>query len=115
MTAEDAAVMEEAHRLHAANGHPPGYKGPCWGPTLAEIARARRTVRLRKAEAPVIPPSREPVSAGALTVRHRHDCVTGCGTRYDCQQRCDPDHLDDSLCPDCFKKACRFVGEESIV
>lgn len=35
------AIQAEACRLHAAEGHPEGYEGPCWGPTLANIEQAK--------------------------------------------------------------------------
>lgn len=36
-----SAVQVRAWELHRANGHPPGYDGPCWGPTLAELRQAQ--------------------------------------------------------------------------
>ncbi len=36
---------EVAWELHREHGHPPGYDGPCWGPTFAEKAEARRVVQ----------------------------------------------------------------------
>jgi hypothetical protein len=40
-------VMAKAWALHKKNGHPEGYDGPCWGPTLEEMSQARVFV-LRK-------------------------------------------------------------------
>lgn len=37
-------VRDLANQLHRENGHPKGYDGPCWGPTQAEWAEARRVV-----------------------------------------------------------------------
>lgn len=31
-----------AWNIHRANGHPPGYVGPCWGPTAAELEEAKK-------------------------------------------------------------------------
>jgi hypothetical protein len=41
-------IMEEAWKLHRKNGHPAGYTGPCWGPTLDELDQARVIVTARK-------------------------------------------------------------------
>lgn len=35
-------VRDLAWEIHRENGHPPGYDGPCWGPTLDEIEQAYR-------------------------------------------------------------------------
>jgi hypothetical protein len=42
-------VERLAWRFHHANGHPDGYDGPCWGPTEAELAEARRVVAEERA------------------------------------------------------------------
>jgi hypothetical protein len=45
---EPSAVSRRAWELHRANGHPPGYDGPCWGPTEDEIEEARRQLDSEK-------------------------------------------------------------------
>ena len=37
-------IAARAWELHHSNGHPEGYDGPCWGPTLAEIDEAKRQI-----------------------------------------------------------------------
>ena len=39
----DDPIYQRAMELHRRNGHPEGYVGPCWGPTLAELDEAKRT------------------------------------------------------------------------
>jgi len=34
-------VLRIAWDLHRANGHPLGYDGPCWGPTMKEFDQAK--------------------------------------------------------------------------
>ncbi len=40
-------VARLAWELHRANGHPPRYDGPCWGPTTTEREEAQRILRAR--------------------------------------------------------------------
>lgn len=109
--AVDPDVLDEANRLHELAGHPRGYRGPCYGPTLDEFRRAERNVKLRRAEEKERLPVdqvRLPREHAKLHSAHQHACITrGCGARYLCRQRCDPDSLADSLCPKCFEEACR--------
>jgi len=35
---------QRAMELHRQHGHPEGYEGPCWGPTVAELEEARAGV-----------------------------------------------------------------------
>lgn len=34
-------VQRRAWELHREHGHPKGYDGPCWGPTMAELEQAK--------------------------------------------------------------------------
>lgn len=40
--AESREVRELAARIHRERGEPPGYEGPCWGPTDDDMAEAKR-------------------------------------------------------------------------
>ena len=35
-------VLDLAAQIHREHGEPPGYVGPCWGPTPADIDEAER-------------------------------------------------------------------------
>lgn len=37
-------IDAEAWRIHRENGHPEGYDGPCWGPTIEERKQAKENV-----------------------------------------------------------------------
>lgn len=103
MTNEDPRydVLNEAARLHAKNGHPPGYTGPCWGPTLAELKRAERNVRIRRRE--LLESIRR-----ARQGWHWHTCLRReCRRRYRCGNACDKRFLSDSLCDVCFDEVLR--------
>ena len=42
MRLKNVDIMKRAWELHRANGHPKGYVGPCWGPTMEEIKQAKQ-------------------------------------------------------------------------
>jgi|SRR5216684_1929039 len=42
---------EKAWALHRKHGHPAGYEGPCWGPTLVELQEARDYVMQQRMKA----------------------------------------------------------------
>lgn len=46
-----SAVQARAWELHHRNGHPTGYDGPCWGPTLAELEQAAAAPHVRERRA----------------------------------------------------------------
>lgn len=37
-------VGARAWEIHRINGHPKGYKGPCWGPLPDEVEQAKREI-----------------------------------------------------------------------
>lgn len=45
-----AKVEDRARALHAANGHPKNYRGPCWGPLPEEIEQAKREIDAEEAK-----------------------------------------------------------------
>jgi hypothetical protein len=45
ITKRTQRVIDRAWELHRENGHPKGYEGPCWGPTLMETIQAQNEIR----------------------------------------------------------------------
>lgn len=45
---KSSPIQRRAWELHRQNGHPKGYDGPCWGPTMEETAQAAVELELAK-------------------------------------------------------------------
>jgi hypothetical protein len=43
-------LLELAWKLHHENGHPDGYDGPCWGPTMKEVEQVREQLSCARQE-----------------------------------------------------------------